>query len=106
MQDFNALPLFMSSAPHNGTDTSRDAAANIREHLGRLEFVVFAAVACARDAGVTNDEIEVITGLAGNTVRPRIVRLREMGLVRDSQRRRPTRSGRAAVVWQMVQQEG
>lgn len=49
--------------------------------------------------GMTDQEIERATGLAGNCVRPRRGELIEFGLVRDSGRTRLTASKRKAVVW-------
>lgn len=91
------LPLFMRQAPHSGSDTSRDAAHSIRREMPRLEALVLSHLSGC--SGATAQEIEVATGLAGNTVRPRLVGLRERGLVEDSGERRVTTSGRRAVVW-------
>lgn len=91
------LPLVAREAPHSGSETSRDAAASIRRHLPALESRVLVFIA-GRD-GTTNDEIELALGMNGSTVRPRVVELRARGLVEDSGVRRPTRSGRPAIVW-------
>ena len=50
--------------------------------------------------GLTDEEGCTETGLEGSTFRPRRVELVADGLVFDSGATRPTRSGRAAVVWQ------
>lgn len=99
----NDLPLFMRHAPHSGGETSRDAAADIRRSLPRLEAAVLATL--EGSDGMTAQEIERATGLAGNTVRPRLVALREIGRVEDSGRRRVTASGRKAVVWRVKRSE-
>ena len=52
--------------------------------------------------GLTAQEIEDRTGIAGNTVRPRLVELRDAGLIVEGPRFRKTRSGRWAVVWVAV----
>ena len=78
--------------------TSREAAARIEPTRGRLQLAVYLAVKGARD-GLTAQEIEEATGLAGNTVRPRVVELVEQCRIHDSGRKRLTKSGRNAVVW-------
>lgn len=95
---FPSLPLFMQSAPHNGTRTSVDAAHDIKPHAMTLRNRVLVFLA-GRD-GATAQEIETALGLGGSTVRPRLVELRETGCVRDSGRTRKTASGRSAVVWE------
>jgi len=49
--------------------------------------------------GATDEEIQTALSLGGSTQRPRRVELVNRGQVRDSGRRRLTRSGRQAVVW-------
>lgn len=94
------LPLFMRHAPHSGSETSRDAAHAIRREMPRLEALVLSALSGC--SGMTAQGLEVATGLSGNTVRPRLVALREAGLVEDSGQRERTASGRKAVVWRAV----
>lgn len=81
------------------SDTSREAALMAEPHrdtdLARVLLVIRAA--CVD--GVTDEEIVERARMAGNTVRPRRVELVQRGLVIDSGVRRPTRSGRKAVVW-------
>ena len=94
------LPLFMESAPHSGSRTSRDAAHAIKPHVSAQRSRVLALLA-GRD-GMTAQEIEDALSLGGSSVRPRLVELRETGCVRDSGRTRKTASGRSAVVWEFV----
>lgn len=86
-------------APYSVTsETSGQAAASLApRQLARYQLLVLEAV-CASD-GLTDEEIATRTGLMGNTVRPRRAELAERTLIRDSDRRRKTRSGRSAVVW-------
>ncbi len=51
-----------------------------------------------RHDGATREEIELATGLSGNTVRPRVVELIHAGSLRESNVTRKTRSGRNAAV--------
>lgn len=50
-------------------------------------------------SGATDEEIQELAGIDPNSQRPRRVELVQRSLVRDSQRRRLTRSGRKAKVW-------
>ena len=95
------LPLFLRHVPHNRTETSVDAALSIRSELPRLEGFVLWFLK-GRPDGATAQEIEVALQMAGNTVRPRLVGLRERGKIEDSGLRRETQSGRRAVVWRVA----
>ncbi len=52
--------------------------------------------------GATCDQCEVDLGLRHQTASARIRELVQMGLIRDSGVTRKTRSGRAAVVWEVI----
>jgi predicted ArsR family transcriptional regulator len=85
--------------PHNRTPTSRAAADQIEPVSGKARATVLEYLRSRDKEGATADEIEEGTGISGNTVRPRVFELRQMGLVEDSKTTRPTRSGRRAAVW-------
>lgn len=91
------------AAPYSAAGPSKEAAKAIEPHLDRLERIVLSVIALGGDSGRTDGEIEQMAGLAGNTVRPRRVRLVEKGLVRDSGARRRTPSGRPATVWVLTE---
>lgn len=83
-----------------GSDTSEAAANSLSgSTLNRLESQVFTAIASRGAQGVTDDELELMTGLRHQTVSARRRTLVLKQLICDSERRRPTRSGRPAVVW-------
>ena len=83
--------------------TSRPAAAKIEPTRSRLQTLVYRAIArAASPAGLTDQEIAAVTGLDPSTARPRRIELVEQQLVRDSGRKRPTRSRRMATVWEAV----
>ena len=66
------LPLFNHPvAPHNGIETSRDAAEAIRPHLNPLRRLVLDAIAQAVD-GMTCKEVEQATGLSHQTASARL----------------------------------
>jgi hypothetical protein len=89
------------TAPYvKNSDTSIAAAASLPEPaLARLEAQVFAVVQKWKAHGVTDDELEIETGLSHQTVSARRRGLVQKGRIVDSGLRRQTRSGRKASVW-------
>ena len=85
--------------PHNGTDTSKQAAKLIRDFAGSQQDRVLRFIQNMGERGATDQEIELGTGLPGNSVRPRRTRLVELGKIKDSGRVRNTSAGRPASVW-------
>jgi predicted ArsR family transcriptional regulator len=86
--------------PHNGTATSAAAAESMRSSAATIAQRIHDFLLTRGEAGATADQIEQALGLSGNTVRPRLVEMREDGRVVDSRLIRRTRAGRAAKVWQ------
>ena len=86
--------------PSNGTATSNEAAEAIRPHLNRLHNLILDALR-GKPAGGTAEELEVWTGLAGNTVRPRCKELEAAGRIHRPGETRKTASGRSAYVWRL-----
>jgi hypothetical protein len=83
------------------SDTSEQAAAEIKPHISRLQRIVLKAIAAA-PLGLTCQEAEKQTKLEHPTVSARICELHQKRLVFDSGARRLTRSGRNATVWKAV----
>ncbi len=79
--------------------TSRAAAAEILPKAGTLRRLVYDYIFTAGEYGRTDEEAQVYLRLNPSTQRPRRIELVNAGLVRDSGRTRPTRSGRQATVW-------
>ncbi len=97
MSDFQTegdLPLFQG---RNIRPTSLDAYRSA-DHRSNRERC-FESVRSCGSAGATNDEISLDTGLPIQSVTPATGALRKAGLIRESGRTRPTRSGRAAMVY-------
>jgi hypothetical protein len=94
----NPGPLF-AAPPHNGATTSKAAAAAIALSAHSLREAIYTFLSNRRGQGATDEEIQLALGMHANTQRPRRVELVERGIVVDSGRTRPTRSGRRAVVW-------
>jgi hypothetical protein len=92
-------PIPMLPPPHNGTDTSADAAESVANLTGELRIKIFDWLVTKGDLGATSDEAEVALGLSHQTCSPRILELRKANMVVDSGLRRLTRGGRKAKVW-------
>ena len=84
--------------PHNGRQTSILAALSAVPAAARHRAQILGLILSAGPAGLTREEIEVRSGLAGNTVRPRCVELMASGLIRATDGTRVTRSGRKAEI--------
>lgn len=52
-------------------------------------------------SGVTDDVLQILTGLDGNTERPRRGELVKMGLIEPAEKPQLTRTGRKAVAWRV-----
>lgn len=83
-----------------GSDTSRAAAESIEHELGRLQRLVLDFVSL-RLHGATCDEAELALSLKHQTASARFRELAELGVIVDSGERRPTSSGRKAIVWKL-----
>jgi len=92
-------PRPVALPPYQPTDTSKAAAEKIREDAPRLRRLVYAYIAGRGQAGATDQECQEALNLASNTQGPRRIELTNSGHVQDSGQRRPTRSGRRAIVW-------
>jgi hypothetical protein len=64
-----------------------------------LVFRKIWAMRHSEGAGLTTDELEQIIDGSHQSVSPRVTELRNEGWIRDSGRKRKTRSGRSAIVW-------
>ncbi len=103
------LPLFDAAEareatypPHRGGDTQIEAATRIRKSVGNLERMVLDALQTYGPA--TNDELVGYTGISLQTICARVWTLRKhLGLIEDSGIRRPSHSGRKAIVWRKIQ---
>lgn len=78
--------------------TSREAASMIRDRIGPLHRKILAFLENAPN-GACDERLGEVLDIPANTLRPRRRELEMKGLVEDSGRTEPTRSGRAAVMW-------
>jgi hypothetical protein len=90
----------MSLPYQRHSDTSMEAAvaAELRHDNERSRVLQF----LIERGGATDDEIQVALGMNPSTERPRRIELVNRGLVRDTGRTWPTRTGRRATVWEVV----
>jgi hypothetical protein len=81
------LPMFAAPVPPSvPVDTSEAAAEHVHVtgRAAQLRVHILQLIAAQVASGLTADEIEVATGLEGNTVRPRLMELRDQGLIEAS----------------------
>jgi hypothetical protein len=80
------------------SETSRQAAIDTYERMGKHHRQILYAIAL-QGYGLTREEIEQVTGLGGNTIRPRVKELIGGGMLVETDRTRTTKRGsRAAVI--------
>lgn len=91
---YSAMPPFQQ-----GSDTSKEAALSMVEHAPTVRERMLAWLIERGTRGATRDEIEAALGLRMQTVNGRIAELKAAGLIRESDAKRPTRSGRLAHVF-------
>lgn len=94
-----ARALTAKPALSNQTETSDEAARKVEPKRTKYQQMVLDAL---RIADATADELETRTGLRGNTVRPRLVELVEANVIRRTDRKRPTRTGSPAFVYEVL----
>jgi hypothetical protein len=81
-----------------GSDTSKAAAKKVAKRVALQQTEVYRAIIRSGEDGATWDELVAQYGFSP-TANGRVTRLVEMGLVVDSGKRRPTRTGCKATVW-------
>lgn len=101
----NQLVLNFEPPRASRRPTSSAAAEVIKPDCARLRNMVLGAIVAHGVIGATDEEIQLELGLAGDTERPRRRELEKAHLVVDSGQRRPTSSGRMAIVWRAVGRE-
>lgn len=91
------LPYVAHSEP------SHEAAAAALPRAAHQREQVLAAIRARGDLGLTDEEIQVLLGLSGNSERPRRRELQQRGLIRASDLRRSPAPDRVrATVWVAV----
>jgi len=95
----NRPPTLFDPPAVRTSDTSQAAARAVKPRAKGLRAVVVAAFVDAGAAGLTDQEASERTGIAGDTLRPRRCELARSGVIRKTDRRRPTPRGGEAAVW-------
>lgn len=90
------LVVVPPSAP--GSATSAAAAEQIGGVAGEQRRLVYEAVSLAKGDGLTREEIAAVTGLSGDSTRPRCWELLKLGWLVETTRTRTTAAGRKAAV--------
>lgn len=90
----NRQSSFITEAPSQAAQTSKDAARAIEPKLNKLQLLVLAAIEFRGKLGATDNEIQAYLGMGGSTERPRRIELLRAGKVRDSGIRR-----NRSIVW-------
>ena len=93
------IRVHFDALPHNGTPTSYQAAVQALPRAQRSRDRVMFGYRMLGVLGATDEEIEQLTGLSGNTVRPRRNELAAADMIVKAGYTRRTRSGRRAEVW-------
>lgn len=91
-------PKYPDAPGHNFRDTSKDAAKSMEPHVSRLAADILGRL---RAKSSTAHEIEASSGMRMQTISARIRELTLKGYLEDSGERRPTPSGRNAIVWRV-----
>ena len=78
-------------------ETSRWAWESVADELSYVDREIFTLI--AQRGGATCDEIEVFAGFKHQTAAAQIRHMTEAGLLAAGPEKRPTRSGRKAIVW-------
>jgi len=89
--------------PANWTDTSQAAAESMKDETSTIRGKIYAYMVSLGWIGTTSDEVEVRLNLRHQTAAARLTELwHTLHVIEDSGRRRPTRSGRKAIVFVVV----
>ena len=92
--------LYGGVPPHSNRSTSLEAALSIKEDAKTLRAKVLRFISGA--GGATCDEAEESLGMRHQTASARVRELAITGDIIDRGRRRLTRSGRKAIVWEVA----
>lgn len=97
----NQLAMFAETptAPYSNPSTSKEAASSVRGRINDLQEQVLAFLQRRGVVGATDEEMQRGIPMLANTQRPRRRELVLDGLVQDSEKRRETSTGKAAIVW-------
>ncbi|PLK27100.1 hypothetical protein [Novosphingobium sp. TH158] len=93
------MSTYPNAPGHRKVETSKAAANALAPKLGRLQRMAEAAIRAAGSSGLTADELAARLEMDRWSIQPRTSELKCKGLIRDSGKRRPNCTGKAAIVW-------
>ncbi len=93
------MSTYPDAPGHRQVDTSIAAADALAPKLGRLQRMAQGAIRAAGAHGLTADELAARLEMDRWSIQPRTSELKRKGLIRDSGKRRPNCTGKAAIVW-------
>ena len=79
--------------------TSLEALLAVEPHIGSINRAVYSYIVSRGLEGATDQEVESVTRMDGNSVRSSRGSLVKQGLVFDSGRTRPNAKGNNCIVW-------
>ncbi|MCH8824813.1 MAG: hypothetical protein IH984_15045 [Planctomycetes bacterium] len=98
-QSLKAATLFDESPAVRSSSTSCEAARQMKSKAPHLKRRILKFLIEQREAGTTDEEIQLALSITGNSERPRRVSLVNLGLKHSSRHTRSTQSGARATVW-------
>jgi transcription initiation factor IIE alpha subunit len=84
--------------------TSIRAAIKVYPETGSLRLKIYELLVRAGSRGATDQEIESILGISGNSVRPLRGSLEKQGFIIDSGTTRENTNGNLCIVWKAVEE--
>ena len=91
----------LHTPPYQHHSETSHTAALLAEPLARTDReLVLAVLKAAGSRGMTDEELQDVTGLSPSTQRPRRIELCKRGKVFATSKTRQTKSGRPATVWE------
>jgi hypothetical protein len=99
------LDLYPDSPGYAPTDTSKEAAESIKPSASKIRTRILSELQIRGSTGATCDELEQAHNLSHQTASARLREMAMKGDIYDSLYRRPTRSGRKAIVWRATRGE-
>ena len=84
--------------------TSRLAAIRVYPETGSLRLKIYELLIRAGSRGATDQEIEAILSISGNSVRPLRGSLEKQGFIIDSGTTRENKNGNLCIVWRAVEE--
>lgn len=92
-------PSLFGKARRNAPQTSRDAARTLHAPTREEHYRLILAALASAPEGLTDQELQDVTGIGESSERPRRGELAEQGRIVLTGKKRKTRAGKVADVW-------